>query len=229
MRPAVEFRVANGVADCTRLAVPHSIKRQRIEELSEPVPPTRARARGRRPISTQKCVLTPSGRGWEHRAAPSPLGDSSKATSRSSRREIRERYGRSHNFEVMALRIRQDAEFASSQRSQKEYSFTHAPAGAGSHSGKRLAPSSAAKADGTYCSHDHLRGAVRALPSKECRLIEQLFWQERTETEVGRGDGHQSIHHQSPQARYSEGSPDEVARPERISKIFCIKILFPAI
>ena len=50
------------------------------------------------------------------------------------------------------------------------------------HSG--LAASSAAKADGTYCSHDHLRGAVRALPSKECRLIEQLFWQERTETEV---------------------------------------------
>ena len=92
-----------------------------------------------------------------------------------------------------------------------------------------LAASSAAKADGTYCSHDHLRGAVRALPSKECRLIEQLFWQERTETEVGRGDGYQPIHHQSPQARYSEGSPDEVARPQRISKIFCIKILFPAI
>ena len=87
------------------------------------------------------------------------------------------------------MRIMQDAEFASSQRSQKEYSFTHAPAGAGSHSGKRLAPSSAAKADGTYCSHDHLRGAVRALPSKQCRLIEQLFWQERTETEVAAAMG----------------------------------------
>ena len=52
-----------------------------------------------------------------------------------------------------------------------------------------LAASSAAKADGTYCSHDHLRGAVRALPSKECRLIEQLFWQERTETEVAEATG----------------------------------------
>ncbi len=47
-----------------------------------------------------------------------------------------------------------------------------------------LAASSAAKADGTYCSHDHLYGTVRALPSKQCRLIDQLFWQERTETEV---------------------------------------------
>ena len=52
-----------------------------------------------------------------------------------------------------------------------------------------LAASSAAKADGTYCSHDHLRGAVRALPSKQCRLIEQLFWQERTETEVAAAIG----------------------------------------
>ena len=52
-----------------------------------------------------------------------------------------------------------------------------------------LAASSAAKADGTYCSHDHLRGAVRALPSKQCRLIEQLFWQERTETEVAAAMG----------------------------------------
>ena len=39
------------------------------------------------------------------------------------------------------------------------------------------------------CSHDHLRGAVRALPSKQCRLIEQLFWQERTETEVAAAIG----------------------------------------
>lgn len=52
-----------------------------------------------------------------------------------------------------------------------------------------LAASSAAKADGTYCSHDHLRGAVRALPSKQCRLIEQLFWQERTETELAAAMG----------------------------------------
>jgi len=52
-----------------------------------------------------------------------------------------------------------------------------------------------------------LRGAVGALPSEQSRLIEQLFWQERTETEVAAGDGYQPIHHQSPQARYSEGSP----------------------
>ena len=87
------------------------------------------------------------------------------------------------------MRIMQDAEFASSQRSQKEYPFTPGPACAGSHSGKRLAASSAAKADGTYCSHDHLRGAVRALPSKQCRLIEQLFWQDRTEAEVAAAMG----------------------------------------
>jgi DNA-directed RNA polymerase specialized sigma24 family protein len=52
-----------------------------------------------------------------------------------------------------------------------------------------LAASSAAKADGTYCSHDHLRGVVHALPFKQCRLIEQLFWQERTETEVAAAMG----------------------------------------
>jgi len=52
-----------------------------------------------------------------------------------------------------------------------------------------LAASSAAKADGTYCSHDHLRGAVGALPSEQSRLIEQLFWQERTETEVAAAMG----------------------------------------
>jgi len=52
-----------------------------------------------------------------------------------------------------------------------------------------LAASSAAKADGTYCSHDHLRGAVRALPSKQCRLIEQLFWQDRTGAEVAAAMG----------------------------------------
>ena len=52
-----------------------------------------------------------------------------------------------------------------------------------------LAAASAAKADGSYCSHDHLRGAVRALPSKQCRLIEQLFWKERTEIEVAAAMG----------------------------------------
>jgi RNA polymerase sigma factor (sigma-70 family) len=47
-----------------------------------------------------------------------------------------------------------------------------------------LAASSAARADGTYCSNDDLRGAVGALSREQQRLIEQLFWEERTETEV---------------------------------------------
>ena len=41
-----------------------------------------------------------------------------------------------------------------------------------------------ARVNGTHPSNDHLRGAVRALPAKQRRLIEQLFWEERTETEV---------------------------------------------
>jgi RNA polymerase sigma factor (sigma-70 family) len=48
----------------------------------------------------------------------------------------------------------------------------------------RLTASSAARADGTYRSNDDLRGAVGALPAEQRRLIEQLFWEERTETEV---------------------------------------------
>jgi len=46
-----------------------------------------------------------------------------------------------------------------------------------------LATSSEAKAKKTPLSND-LRGAVGALPAKQRRLIEQLFWEERTETEV---------------------------------------------
>ena len=47
-----------------------------------------------------------------------------------------------------------------------------------------LAASSAAKVNGTHPSNDDLRGAVGALPAEQRRLIEQLFWEERTETEV---------------------------------------------
>src|SRR5437762_10354006 len=47
-----------------------------------------------------------------------------------------------------------------------------------------LAAFSAARADGTYRSNDDLRGAVGVLPAEQQRLIEQLFWEERTETEV---------------------------------------------
>ena len=41
-----------------------------------------------------------------------------------------------------------------------------------------------AKADQTQCSDGDLRGAVGALPPEQRRLIEQLFWEDRTETEV---------------------------------------------
>jgi len=47
-----------------------------------------------------------------------------------------------------------------------------------------LTASSAAKVNGTHSSNDDLRGAVGALPPEQRRLIEQLFWEERTETEV---------------------------------------------
>ena len=48
----------------------------------------------------------------------------------------------------------------------------------------RLTASSAANGNGAHHSNDDLRGAVVALPSEQQRLIEQLFWEERTETEV---------------------------------------------
>jgi RNA polymerase sigma factor (sigma-70 family) len=38
--------------------------------------------------------------------------------------------------------------------------------------------------DETHGSSDCLRGAVRGLPSEQRQLIEQLYWEERTETEV---------------------------------------------
>jgi DNA-directed RNA polymerase specialized sigma24 family protein len=47
-----------------------------------------------------------------------------------------------------------------------------------------LAASSAANGNGAHHSNDDLRGAVRALPAEQRRLIEQLFWEERTETEL---------------------------------------------
>jgi RNA polymerase sigma factor (sigma-70 family) len=47
-----------------------------------------------------------------------------------------------------------------------------------------LTTSSVAKVNGTRCSSDDLRGAMRALLPAQRQLIEQLFWEERTETEV---------------------------------------------
>src|SRR5437016_13227525 len=43
--------------------------------------------------------------------------------------------------------------------------------------------------EGPGCSNDHLRGAVGALPTEQRGLIEQLFWEERTETEVADATG----------------------------------------
>ena len=55
------------------------------------------------------------------------------------------------------------------------------------HSG--LAASFAAKENATHRSNDNLRGAVGGLPFEQRRLIEQLFWEERTETEVAHAMG----------------------------------------
>ena len=46
------------------------------------------------------------------------------------------------------------------------------------------AVSPVAKVNGTHRSSGDLRGAVGALAAEERQLIEQLFWEERTETEV---------------------------------------------
>jgi DNA-directed RNA polymerase specialized sigma24 family protein len=47
-----------------------------------------------------------------------------------------------------------------------------------------LAASHAANVNGTHSSNGDLRGAVGTLGTEQRRLIEQLFWEERTETEV---------------------------------------------
>lgn len=46
------------------------------------------------------------------------------------------------------------------------------------------ATSSATKVEETHGTNDDLRGAVGALPPEQRRIIEQLFWEERTQTEV---------------------------------------------
>jgi RNA polymerase sigma factor (sigma-70 family) len=52
-----------------------------------------------------------------------------------------------------------------------------------------LTASSAGKVNGAHASNDDLRGVVSALPAEQQRLIEQLFWEERTETEVAGATG----------------------------------------
>jgi len=92
-----------------------------------------------------------------------------------------------------------------------------------------LNASFSAKLNETHPSNDDLRGAIGTLPAEQPTAAPRLFWEERTRNRSGRGDGYQPIHHQSPQADDSEWPSHEVARPERISNIFCIKILFAAI
>jgi RNA polymerase sigma factor (sigma-70 family) len=52
-----------------------------------------------------------------------------------------------------------------------------------SFNGPAFAATPAAKTNGSRCS-ENLRGAVAALPAEQRRLLEQLFWEERTEVEV---------------------------------------------
>jgi RNA polymerase sigma factor (sigma-70 family) len=47
-----------------------------------------------------------------------------------------------------------------------------------------LNASFSAKLNETHSSNDDLRGAIGALSAKQRRLVEQLFWEERTETEL---------------------------------------------
>jgi RNA polymerase sigma factor (sigma-70 family) len=47
-----------------------------------------------------------------------------------------------------------------------------------------FATPSAARVEEARCSNDHVRSAIGALPTGHRRLIEQLFWEECTETEV---------------------------------------------
>ena len=52
-----------------------------------------------------------------------------------------------------------------------------------------LAASSEANVNGTHFSNGDLRGAVGTLGTEQRRLIDQLFWEERTETEVADATG----------------------------------------
>jgi RNA polymerase sigma factor (sigma-70 family) len=63
---------------------------------------------------------------------------------------------------------------ASDSREEETTTFEH----------RGLAASSTANGNGTDRSNDDLLGAVGALPAKQRRLIEELFWEDRTETEV---------------------------------------------
>ena len=63
---------------------------------------------------------------------------------------------------------------ASDSRDEESTTFEH----------PKLNASSAVPVNGTHRSSDDLRGAIGALPAKHRRLIEQLFWEERTEAEV---------------------------------------------
>jgi len=63
-----------------------------------------------------------------------------------------------------------------------------------------------------------LRAVVSALPAQQRRLIEQLFWQKRTDTEVADALGTNQSTINPPQAGDSARSSHEAGRPQRISK-----------
>jgi RNA polymerase sigma factor (sigma-70 family) len=63
---------------------------------------------------------------------------------------------------------------ASDSREEESTTFKHAG----------LAASSEAKVNGPHPSNDDLHGAMRALAPAQRKLIEQLFWEDHTETEV---------------------------------------------
>jgi RNA polymerase sigma factor (sigma-70 family) len=63
---------------------------------------------------------------------------------------------------------------ASDSREEESTTFEH----------PELTASSAVPVNGTHRSNDDLLGTIGALPAKQRRLIEQLFWEDHTETEV---------------------------------------------
>jgi len=86
------------------------------------------------------------------------------------------------------------------------------------------AASPMASANGTHPSNDDLRGAVGALPAEQRRLIEQLFWDERTETELADALGiHQSTINRRKRAILN--SLRMRLRDRNESQKLCIKLL----
>src|SRR5438067_69634 len=73
--------------------------------------------------------------------------------------------------------------------------------------------------DGTHRLNNDVHSAVGALPAVVAAADRTVVLAGTHRNRSGRRDGYQSIHDQPPQADDSEGSSDEVVRPQRISKI----------